>query len=96
MPTRVRADWRERPPLLVRPPALQASRMYWRVLESMLASEERRTGRTALQELLGSELFHKCLVALCVEVVVASYRMVRPLSPSPQTTSKKVQRFFLD
>jgi hypothetical protein len=48
------------------------------VLENMLKAEEARTGKRNFTALLNHEIFHKCVLACSFEMVVASYRMVRP------------------
>lgn len=51
--------------------------MYYRVLEALLLAEEKRTGRSDLSAVLSNEPFHKALIALSFEIVIASCRMVR-------------------
>lgn len=52
-------------------------KLYYNVLEAMLAAEENRTHRANFTSLLSSNSFHKCLAACAFELIVASYKMVR-------------------
>ena len=44
----------------------------------MLRDQESKGGRASAAALLRLDAFHKALLALSFEMVVASYRMVRP------------------
>ncbi|XP_077153533.1 retinoblastoma-associated protein [Ranitomeya variabilis] len=48
-------------------------RLHYRVMESMLKSEEERLSVHNFSKLLNNETFHICLLACAVEVVVATY-----------------------
>ncbi|KAG8586010.1 hypothetical protein GDO81_005208 [Engystomops pustulosus] len=48
-------------------------RLHYRVMESMLKSEEDRLSVQNFSRLLNNETFHRCLLACAVEVVVATY-----------------------
>ncbi|XP_063808860.1 retinoblastoma-associated protein [Pseudophryne corroboree] len=48
-------------------------RLHYRVLESMLKSEEERLSTHNFSVLLNNEIFHTCLLACAVEVVMAIY-----------------------
>ena len=56
----------------------QGTKLYYRVLENMLKAEEQRGGKRSFTALLNHDIFHKCVLACSFEMVVASYRMVRP------------------
>ena len=56
---------------------MQGVKLYYNVLEAMLAAEESRTHRANFTSLLSSNSFHKCLAACAFELIVASYKMVR-------------------
>ena len=55
---------------------LQGIKLYYRVLESMMRDQEAKGGRASAAALLRSDAFHRALLALSFEMVVASYRMV--------------------
>lgn len=55
---------------------MQGTKLYYRVLESMLKMEESRTGKRNFTALLTNDTFHTCLLACAFEMVVASYRIV--------------------
>jgi hypothetical protein len=55
---------------------MQGVKLYYNVLEAMLAAEESRTHRANFTSLLSSNSFHKCLAACAFELIVASYKMV--------------------
>ncbi|NXI34127.1 RB protein, partial [Galbula dea] len=57
-----------------------AVRLYYRVMESMLKSEEERLSVQNFSKLLNDNIFHTSLLACAVEVVMATY--VRNASPS--------------
>lgn len=48
-------------------------RLYYRVMESMLKSEQERLSVHNFSRLLNNDTFHRCLLACAVEVVVATY-----------------------
>ncbi|KAM9319955.1 retinoblastoma-associated protein [Gastrophryne carolinensis] len=48
-------------------------RLHYRVLESMLKSEEERLSVHNFSKLLNNDIFHTCLLACAVEVVMATY-----------------------
>ncbi|XP_075055797.1 retinoblastoma-associated protein [Mixophyes fleayi] len=48
-------------------------RLHYRVMESMLKSEEERLSMHNFSKLLNNEIFHTCLLACAVEVVMATY-----------------------
>ncbi|KAF8058436.1 RBR2 [Scenedesmus sp. PABB004] len=50
-------------------------KLYWHVLQAMLAAEEARAGLPAAAELVSRAGFHACLLACAFEVVAATYRM---------------------
>jgi len=56
---------------------MQGVKLYYNVLEAMLAAEESRTHQANFTSLLSSNSFHKCLAACAFELIVASYKMVR-------------------
>ena len=58
---------------------MQGVKLYYNVLEAMLAAEESRTQRANFTSLLSSNSFHKCLAACAFELIVASYKMVRSM-----------------
>jgi len=70
----------------------EAIKVYYRVLESILASEEQRTGSSDMGSLLKSNTFHKCLLACSCEVVVAAYRMI--IMPFPEILGRLGLRAF--
>ncbi len=53
----------------------QVTKLYYASLEAVLANEEKSSGMVGCTALLSSSRFHRCLVACCVELVTASYRM---------------------
>ncbi|PNH01487.1 Retinoblastoma-related protein, partial [Tetrabaena socialis] len=55
---------------------LEAVKLFYHSLETILVVEEKATGLTGVAALLSSAKFHRGLVACCVEVVAACYRMV--------------------
>ena len=59
---------------------MQGVKLYYNVLEAMLAAEESRTHRANFTSLLSSNSFHKCLAACAFELIVASYKMVRAVN----------------
>lgn len=60
----------------------QGVKLYYNVLEAMLAAEESRTHRANFTSLLSSNSFHKCLAACAFELIVASYKMVTHAFPA--------------
>ncbi|XP_056418080.1 retinoblastoma-associated protein isoform X2 [Hyla sarda] len=48
-------------------------RLHYRVMESMLKSEQERLSVLNFSRLLNNDTFHRCLLACAVEVVVATY-----------------------
>ncbi|NWU93501.1 RB protein, partial [Upupa epops] len=61
-------------------------RLYYRVMESMLKSEEERLSVQNFSKLLNGNVFHTSLLACAVEVVVATYG--RNASPSDGTSAE--------
>ncbi|NWI90706.1 RB protein, partial [Pitta sordida] len=61
-------------------------RLYYRVMESMLKSEEERLSVQNFSTLLNNDIFHTSLLACAVEVVIATYG--RNASPSDGTTAE--------
>ena len=57
--------------------SLQGIKLYYRVLETMIAEQAAAGGTRSAAALLKSDAFHRSLLALAFEMVVASYRMVR-------------------
>ncbi|KAG2492649.1 hypothetical protein HYH03_009065 [Edaphochlamys debaryana] len=55
---------------------LEATKLYYHSLEAILTAEERVSGMQGATALLSSTKFHRGLIACCVEVVAACYRMV--------------------
>ncbi|KAG9491401.1 hypothetical protein GDO78_000089 [Eleutherodactylus coqui] len=56
-------------------------RLHYRVMESMLKSEQERLSVQNFSRLLNNDTFHRCLLACAVEVVVATYgRNLLPIS----------------
>nr|BAN18534.1 retinoblastoma-like protein [Yamagishiella unicocca]BAN18535.1 retinoblastoma-like protein [Yamagishiella unicocca] len=55
---------------------MEATKLYYHSLETILMSEEKASGLTGVTALLVATKFHRGLVACCVEVVSACYRMV--------------------
>ncbi|KAG2429306.1 hypothetical protein HXX76_011074 [Chlamydomonas incerta] len=53
----------------------QAARLYCHSLETIMLNEERTNGLPAALALLGSAKFQRGLIACCIEVVAACYRM---------------------
>ncbi|XP_040281393.1 retinoblastoma-associated protein isoform X2 [Bufo bufo] len=49
-------------------------RLHYRIMESMLKSEQERLSVQNFSRLLNNDTFHTCLLACAVEVVVATYR----------------------
>ncbi|KAM3935643.1 retinoblastoma-associated protein [Leptodactylus fuscus] len=64
-------------------------RLHYRVMESMLKSEEDRLSVQNFSRLLNNDTFHSCLLACAVEVVVATYgrNLFQSLSNSETTIS---------
>lgn len=54
----------------------EAVKLYYYSLDSIVAAEDKAGGQAAVAALLASTKFHRGLVACCVEVVAACYRMV--------------------
>ncbi|NXF89930.1 RB protein, partial [Eubucco bourcierii] len=63
-----------------------AVRLYYRVMESMLKSEEERLSVHNFSKLLNDNIFHTSLLACAVEVVMATY--VRNASQSDTTSAE--------
>ncbi|KAM9301328.1 retinoblastoma-associated protein isoform 3-T3 [Morus bassanus] len=63
-----------------------AVRLYYRVMESMLKSEEERLSVQNFSKLLNDNIFHTSLLACAVEVVVATY--VRNASQNDGTSAE--------
>ncbi|GFR43170.1 hypothetical protein Agub_g4220 [Astrephomene gubernaculifera] len=54
----------------------EAIKLYYLSLESILVAEEKASGLSGAMSLLSSTKFHRGLIACCVEIVAACYRMV--------------------
>jgi retinoblastoma-like protein 1 len=52
----------------------ESSKLYWRALGNILAGEARQGRGGNAGALLGQDLFHRCLLALCSELVLASHK----------------------
>lgn len=52
----------------------ESGKLYWRVLGAILAGEARVGRGGAAGALLGQDTFHRCLLALCSELVLASHK----------------------
>uniref|UniRef100_A0A8D0HR20 RB transcriptional corepressor like 2 n=1 Tax=Sphenodon punctatus TaxID=8508 RepID=A0A8D0HR20_SPHPU len=48
--------------------------LYYKVLESVIEQEKRRLGDTDLSAILEQDVFHRSLLACCLEIVVFSYK----------------------
>ena len=59
-------------------PISQGIKLYYRVLDVLVADQEAKGGAASTAALLRLDSFHRALLALSFEMVVASYRMVRP------------------
>lgn len=57
---------------------LQGLKLYWLTLEALVAAEGARPRASpgASASLLAAPLFHRCVAACCLEVVIGAYRMV--------------------
>lgn len=62
----------------------QGLRIYWRVLEALVAAESARTdaGPPAAAALLAAPLFHRCVAACSFECVLSSYHMANLAFPA--------------
>ncbi|XP_053311514.1 retinoblastoma-associated protein [Spea bombifrons] len=61
-------------------------RLYYRVMEAILKSEEERLSVQNFSKLLNNDIFHTCLLACAVEVVMATYgRNVSQKQSNPVT-----------
>ncbi len=56
---------------------MQGIKLYYRVLDVLVADQEAKGGAASTAALLRLDSFHRALLALSFEMVVASYRMVR-------------------
>nr|BCL66182.1 retinoblastoma-like protein [Volvox reticuliferus] len=63
-------------PSLVEERRTQVTKLYYLSLEVILQTEEKASGMAGVTSLLLAGKFHRALVACCVEVVAACYRMV--------------------
>jgi retinoblastoma-like protein 1 len=64
----------------------EVTKLYYHSLENILQSEEKASGLPGAVALLSAGKFHRALVACCVEVVAACYRMVSCAFPKVSTT----------
>ncbi|XP_075044974.1 retinoblastoma-like protein 2 [Mixophyes fleayi] len=51
-----------------------AEMLYYKVLEAIIEQEKKRLGDTDLSNILDQEIFHKSLVACCLEITIFSYK----------------------
>ncbi|XP_063801376.1 retinoblastoma-like protein 2 isoform X2 [Pseudophryne corroboree] len=59
-----------------------AEMLYYKVLETIIEQERKRLGDVDLSSILDQEIFHKSLVACCLEITIFSYK---PPGTFPQT-----------
>ncbi|KAG9475232.1 retinoblastoma-like protein 2 isoform X2 [Eleutherodactylus coqui] len=51
-----------------------AEALYYKVVESVVGREKKRLGDVDLSNILEQEIFHKSLIACCLEVIIFSYK----------------------
>lgn len=61
---------------------LEASKLYYRVLEAICTSESLNTNVNNLTPLLSNERFHRCLIACSAELVLATHKTVIMMFPA--------------
>ena len=70
---------------------MQGLRLYWLVLEVLVLEQVARGGAGSIGPLLRSATFHRSLLALSFEMVIASYSMVRYVKRSVVALQKLCQ-----
>mmetsp|Transcript_9001 Transcript_9001/g.19330 ORF Transcript_9001/g.19330 Transcript_9001/m.19330 type:complete len:1231 (-) Transcript_9001:1802-5494(-) len=60
---------------------VETTKLYYHALEVVLTAEERATGQTNFSGMLTAIKFHRGLMACCMEIVIAAYRMVSSTFP---------------
>ncbi|KAM0863929.1 hypothetical protein ACQ4PT_044256 [Festuca glaucescens] len=61
---------------------LEASKLYYRVLEAICTAESLNTNVNNLTPLLSNERFHRCLIACSAELVLATHKTVIMMFPA--------------
>ncbi|XP_015698098.1 retinoblastoma-related protein 2 isoform X2 [Oryza brachyantha] len=61
---------------------MEASKLYYRVLEAICRAESQNNNKNNLTPLLSNERFHRCLIACSAELVLATHKTVIMMFPA--------------
>ncbi|KAF8694203.1 hypothetical protein HU200_038330 [Digitaria exilis] len=61
---------------------MEASKLYYRVLEAICSAESQKSSVNNLTPLLSNERFHRCLIACSAELVLATHKTVIMMFPA--------------